>query len=420
MIGCDRCHVCLDMNQICDGVVQCPNGDDERLCNFQCPENCACNDLSIVCTGALNGNEELVSIEPGTFNGLKVDKLSLKQCGFGKDMFYGVLSLSELQTPKFKFCCIRPSYLLEERCVPRRDEISSCDDLIVNSALQALLWVTGLLAVLGNILSLLFRCMYDRENLKHGYGIFVSNLAAADLLMGLYMLIIGIADTKFRGRYIEFDEIWRTSFWCHLAGVLSTCSSEASVLFICLITLDRIVVIKYPFGQVRFSTSSAVMTSLACWIVAFMAATIPLLPGSYFDGTFYTSRAVCTALPLTRDRQSGWAYSVAMFIGFNFVSFIVIAFGQSIIFYVIRKAPSRRARLNVNTSNDFKVGRTLLLVVATDFLCWFPVGLMGMLALFDVPIPGVVYAWTVVLVLPVNSALNPFLYTISMLLSRER
>ncbi|WAR04763.1 GR101-like protein, partial [Mya arenaria] len=146
-----------------------------------------------------------------------------------------------------------------------------------------------------------------------------------------------------------------------------------------------------------------------------MAATIPLLPGSYFDGTFYTSRAVCTALPLTRDRQSGWAYSVAMFIGFNFVSFIVIAFGQSIIFYEIRKAPSRRARLNVNTSNDFKVGRTLLLVVATDFLCWFP----ACLHCFDVPIPGVVYAWTVVLVLPVNSALNPFLYTISMLLSRE-
>ncbi|WAR11363.1 GR101-like protein, partial [Mya arenaria] len=548
---CDRCHVCLDMNQVCDGVVQCPNGDDEQLCNFQCPENCACTYLSIVCTNGtigwqdvntfphqsrtlhlgptnddrviniislnvsnsgikevsgsslkylpnikvldisynnitvlkkntfinmkylahlvLNGNEELVFIEPGAFNGLKVHKLSLKQCGltvletntfkgltmkeldlsqnnihtvndlafndlsvntlklknnplsnFGKDIFRGVLSLSELQTPSFKFCCIRPSYLLEEKCEPRRDEISSCDDLIVNSALQALLWVTGLLAVLGNMLSLLFRFMYDRQHLKHGYGIFVSNLAAADLLMGLYMLIIGIADTNFRGRYIEVDERWRTSYWCHFAGVLSTCSSEASVLFICLITLDRILVIKYPFGQVRFSTASAVMTALACWIVAFMVATIPLLPGSYFDGKFYTSRAVCTALPLTRDRQSGWSYSFAIFIGFNFVSFIFIAFGQSIIFYEIRQATSRRARLNVTISNDLKVARNLLLVIATDFLCWFPVGLMGMLALFDVSIPGEAYAWTVVLVLPVNSALNPFLYTLSMLLDRER
>ncbi|WAR30205.1 GR101-like protein, partial [Mya arenaria] len=554
---CARSLVCLNLNQICDGVVQCPNGDDERLCNYQCPQNCSCEDLSIVCSDSnigwedvntfpdqimtlkvgptnddnvmnirkffyylvslnvsysgikevsgsslnylpnikvldisynklitvkrntfvtlkyltklvIKGNKYLLSIEPGAFNNLKVDALSFYRCGlmsieeetfkglklkeldlsqnnirtvsdlafkdvsvhtlnladnplsqFGKDMFQGVRSLSELQTPSFKFCCIRPSYLLEEKCYPHRDEISSCDDLIVNSALQALLWVIGILAVLGNILSLLFRFLYDRQKLKKGYGIFVSNLALADLLMGLYMLIIGIADTKFRGRYIEFDESWRTSAWCHLAGVLSTLSSEAGVLFICLITLDRILVIKYPFGQVRFSTASAVMTAIGCWTVAFLAATIPLVPGSYFDGRFYTSRAVCTALPLTRDRQPGWSYSIAMFIGFNFVSFIFIAFGQSWIFYEIRKASSRRKHMNVTISNDMKVARNLLMVVTTDFLCWFPVGLMGMLALFDVPIPGEAYAWTVVLVLPINSALNPFLYTLSILLNRE-
>ncbi|WAR01447.1 GR101-like protein [Mya arenaria] len=292
-------------------------------------------------------------------------------------MFQGMLSLSELQTPSFEFCCIRLSYLLEERCYPRRNEISSCDDLIVNSALQTLLWVIGILAVLGNLVSLLFRFLYDRQKLKQGYGMFVSNLALAYFLMGLFMLIIGIADTKFRGRYIEFDESWRMSVWCHLAGVLSTRSSEAGVLFICLITLDRILVIKYPFGQVRFSTASAVITAKACLIVIFLVATIPLLPGSYFDGRFYTSRAVFTALPLTWDRQPGWYYSIAMFIGFNFVSFIVIAFGQSWIFYEIRKASSRRKQMNVTISNDMKVARNLLLIVTTDFLCWFPVGLKG-------------------------------------------
>ena len=37
----------------------------------------------------------------------------------------------------------------------------------------------------------------------------------------------------------------------------------------------------------------------------------------------------------------------------------------------------------------------------------------GVLAIGGVPIPGEIYAWTVVFILPVNSALNPLLYSFS-------
>ncbi len=39
--------------------------------------------------------------------------------------------------------------------------------------------------------------------------------------------------------------------------------------------------------------------------------------------------------------------------------------------------------------------------------------IVGFLALSGVSIPGEIYAWTVVFILPVNSAINPILYTIS-------
>lgn len=38
---------------------------------------------------------------------------------------------------------------------------------------------------------------------------------------------------------------------------------------------------------------------------------------------------------------------------------------------------------------------------------------IGIMALNGHVIPGNVYAWTAVLILPINSALNPFLYTLS-------
>ena len=37
----------------------------------------------------------------------------------------------------------------------------------------------------------------------------------------------------------------------------------------------------------------------------------------------------------------------------------------------------------------------------------------GFLALAGVDIPGEVYSWAIVFILPINSAINPILYTIS-------
>lgn len=66
------------------------------------------------------------------------------------------------------------------------------------------------------------------------------------------------------------------------------------------------------------------------------------------------------------------------------------------------------------------MARRLFLVVFTDFCCWFPVGVMGLLANAGVAIPGDVNVWTVVFVLPLNSALNPFLYTLNTILPRRQ
>nr|KAG5705343.1 hypothetical protein BaRGS_011115 [Batillaria attramentaria] len=65
------------------------------------------------------------------------------------------------------------------------------------------------------------------------------------------------------------------------------------------------------------------------------------------------------------------------------------------------------------------VARRLFLVVFTDFCCWFPVGLMGLLASRGTPIPGVLNVWTAIFVMPLNSAVNPFLYTLNTLRQRR-
>ncbi|XP_060604850.1 G-protein coupled receptor GRL101-like [Ruditapes philippinarum] len=360
-------------------------------------------------------------IEDFAFNNSRVHKINFEGNEVKKSgnfIFNGITSLRELHTPAFRFCCIRPCYLPAEYCEPK-NEFSSCEDLMRNSVLQAVLWIVGLASLFGNLSSIIYRLLYDRERLKIGYGIFVTNLAVADFLMGVYLIMIAVADSLYRNRYYLVDFQWRSSNWCITAGVLSTISSEASVLFLCLITLDRLLVIKFPFGTVRFTPMKAYVSCALCWFISIILSVIPILYTSHFQNKFYSKTGVCIALPLTRDKPPGWIYSVSIFVGLNFCTFILVAVGQISIFTELRRSTSVIKKTQITRKRDLRVARNLILVATTDFLCWFPIGVMGILALSGFPIPGDVYAWSVVFILPINSALNPFLYTVTAVIGKK-
>lgn len=148
-------------------------------------------------------NNKIEEIEPYAFRESFIENINFESNdvkNFDKDIFTGLIGLEVLKTPAFKFCCIRPNYVSEQNCYPQKDEFSSCDDLMRHSGLQFMIWLIGIMALIGNALSVFYRIKYDRERLKLGYGIFVTNLAVADFLMAVYLLIIAIADSAFRKR----------------------------------------------------------------------------------------------------------------------------------------------------------------------------------------------------------------------------
>jgi fluoride ion exporter CrcB/FEX len=82
-----------------------------------------------------------------------------------------------------------------------------------------------------------YRCVRERELIRTPYGYFIINLGISDLLMGIYLYIIAVADVSFHGEYFLHETSWRESFACKFAGVITTLSSEVSVCFTLLISL---------------------------------------------------------------------------------------------------------------------------------------------------------------------------------------
>ncbi|XP_076436576.1 G-protein coupled receptor GRL101-like [Babylonia areolata] len=250
-----------------------------------------------------------------------------------------------------------------------------------------------------------------------GFSVFVINLNMADFLMGVYISIIGAADERYRGRYLYCDDTWKSSVTCKVSGFLSLLSSEVSALLIWLITLDRFIVIHFPFSTLRFQRTSATMACSVTWLVGWFLALVPLLPmTSHWE--FYSQSGICIPLPVTRQEFKGKVYSFSVLIVLNFALFLFISVGQALIFWSIQ-----RSALKANTtkmSRDMTIAGRLISVAVTDFLCWFPIGICGMLALKGTPIPREVSVALAVFVLPLNSAVNPFMYTFNTLAEKRR
>ena len=333
---------------------------------------------------------------------------------FPADVFKPLRNLDILTSQTYKLCCrkILPDHFGLIECDAPKDEISSCEDLLQSGMYRVFLWLISFLSLLGNVLCLVVRVCVQRTVATSGFHVFVTHLSIADLLMGVYIAIIGVADSMFRGRYLFHDGAWKHSVACKLAGFLSLLSCEVSALIIWLITLDRFLVLHFLFGTVRFQKTSAVIVSLITWLVGFTIASIPLLPvTAHWD--FFGQTGICIPLPVTRQDFKGKAFSVTVFIVFNFILCVLIATGQAFIYWSVQKNALNTDSTKV--SRDLTIARRLISVAVTDFLCWFPIGLCGLLALADVPISGEVNVALAIFVLPLNSALNPFMYTFNML-----
>ena len=326
------------------------------------------------------------------------------------------LEYSHRKLDRFILCCYAKKSIEGVECDSPGDEFSSCDDLMKNETLQICIWILGILASLGNLLVLIWRMIDKEENRVHSF--LLTNLAVADMLMGIYLLTIAIMDVRWQGEYFKHDIEWRSGVGCQIVGVLSMLSSEVSVLILTIITMDRFLCIVFPFKFKRLTYKAAVFTCIGVWTFGILISVIPITGLDYFydksgNFGFYSRSAVCLPLQLSEGTPAGWEYSVAFFVGMNFISFTFILVAYIIMFWTVKRVS--RAVRSTNLNKESAMAKRLVFIVMTDFCCWMPIIIINILSLtgnFEDP-NKIAYVWIAVFVLPLNSSLNPILYTFS-------
>ena len=305
-------------------------------------------------------------------------------------------------------------------------------------------------AISGNMFVLIWRKRGAHK--KNVMSILLRHLAASDFLMGIYVFIIASADIYFGNNFPMQSESWRSSITCRTSGAISIISSEASVFFVTVISIERFVAIKFPHSSRKLGKYSVKVVATVVWIISSVLGIVPSVLAD-FNFKFYDNSHVCIGLPLSLTKffvnnmvihkrkfkfpeanihaedyiftthykglVNGLFFSTSLFLGLNCVCYLMI-----VACYIgIVKQSSKWVGHSKNMREQITLTMKVTTIVATDFFCWFPIILLGILVQVRIiELPASVYAWGVTFVLPINSAINTctYLYTIAEVISDYR
>ncbi|XP_041461097.1 G-protein coupled receptor GRL101-like isoform X1 [Lytechinus variegatus] len=392
-------------------------------------------------------NNPVSTIAPGTFINLSsVTDLYLLlrpeiPLTLYPEFYDGLESLTTVFAYDPRICCIVPSNVKCNLREPSEPLFTCRMTFLHNSAIKIFTWFLAFASLFGNVYVFVSRITTKHTNsVAQIQSIFIANLAISDFLMGVYLLILAIADAHIGETYFweGLAQDWRRSPMCRFAGFLSFLSSETSVFLIVLISVDRFICIVFTFSKRRLTVFSARVCTGVIWVVSIILSVVSVLL-AVLDPDSYDLSDVCVGLPLIRKNvnlqstvdpdtlnsigievnkivaassASTWQYSVAIFLGVNFICFTIILIAYVAIFITVRFSSSAVGRKGYS-SKEIRMALKLSFIVATDFFCWMPIVILGIIVqVDDVYISPDVYAWLVALVLPINSAINPYLYTI--------
>uniref|UniRef100_A0AAY4DET6 G-protein coupled receptors family 1 profile domain-containing protein n=1 Tax=Denticeps clupeoides TaxID=299321 RepID=A0AAY4DET6_9TELE len=344
-------------------------------------------------------------------NLLKLKSLVIEGIEIGniqRRMFEPLKNLTHIYFKKFQYCGYAPHV---RSCKPNTDGISSLEDLLANIVLRVFVWVVSATTCFGNIFVICMRSYIRSENKLHAMCII--SLCCADGLMGVYLFMIGTYDLKFRGEYNRHAQAWMDSVPCQVVGSLAMLSTEVSVLLLTYLTLEKYICIVYPFRYLTPGRQRTVSILVAIWLLGFIIAFLPLLCKGVFRN-FYGTNGVCFPLHSEqRETRGAQIYSIVIFLGLNLVAFLIIVLSYGSMFYNIQRTGTQTTKYSKHIKKEVTIAKRFFSIVITDSLCWIPIFILKILSLMKVEIPGSISSWVVIFILPINSALNPILYTLT-------
>ena len=317
---------------------------------------------------------------------------------------------SVILTNKFQVCCSVKLFALI--CTERVTWPSSCEYLLSSWGLSVIGWLVSLPILILNLLSL-FKITKLFMSTVTEYELFVALLNSCDFLTGCYLLSIMIKNAVSGKYYIETDLLWRGGLICHSIGIIFLLSIILSALYLLQISLSRYKAVNDPLKKftktIKFTSTLLFTLYIPLFLLTLLSVVIIIRYS--FEGIQYISSPLCTFLGNT-DNSLIQKVLTAVISIYLFSVFIAIM----VIYNKLAIALSKRDSVLVQSQlreKQSQMTHHLILVGATNALCWIPSSTFYLASVFIKRFPSFWLYWITLIILPLNSMLNPFMFHLS-------
>lgn len=308
-------------------------------------------------------------------------------------------------------CCIVPATVYECKPLSDQEHLSTCSDLLPHTTQRIIVWTMGIFAVAGNLMTISLH-----KKLEHGQNpvpsFFICNLAVADLLMGVYLFIIAVADAITHSYYAEHLEYWLRSPMCAIACFLTATSSVMSVFIMFIITVDRFLNIVFVLSKSKITMRVAIIIMSVAWLCSIVFVGIPSFASinQPASGRLYEYSSVCVPHNVTNPYYAIWIYFI---LAMSFCIWVTIVCLYSAAFLSLRNSRVRVRKKKSSINYEKNVAVRMFIIMITDLASWMPFYIILIGGATGSEIDVHFLPFIAVMILPLNSCINPILYTFS-------
>lgn len=264
-----------------------------------------------------------------------------------------------------------------------------------------LMSVITLMSIFGN--TLVLACTRKIDELKTVTGLFIANLAASDLGVGLVCLPFAIAAS------ID-EELLENKLICNMDGFSLVLFFIGSIETLCMISVHKYITVVYAMRTIITKKRAYIMIA-SVWILSLVLASGPLFGFSKY--VYKDGRHQCA--PLSPKNALDRSYFFLLLAFGYIIPVATMLFCYSRLYFTSRQHLRRlkaNAITNENaTTSERKLINTLVMILLAFIFCWLPFVVYITFGISKRPIPF--YLPTIAFLFGYgNSALNPIIYVL--------
>ncbi len=350
-------------------------------------------------------------LEENTFGpGSQLKILSLREIDFIhiSTNAFGSVKPDLINTTDYHICCIAPS---TSHCTAEKPWFVACDDLLPDKSMRPLFISISSLVLSFNIISFVIHVILEKSNKP--FLLTVLSINITDVLCAFYLGVIWTADLYFAGIFLVREELWRSSPFCLVAFFIVLWQNVLSQATLVYLSLSRLMVVMQPVDTIFKSTKFVLKCESGMFAISSLFCCTKTLAVKFIVGILPLS--LCS--PFVDPSKSEIIITILTCV--IAVSQLVSAVSILVMYVLLvhKMIQSTKEVRMPKGKEDHTVALVIQLVIitASNILCWFPANSIYISALILSKYPTDLVIWTTVGAMPINSLINPAVFTVTCL-----